>query len=154
MQRRLICLIAISLCAGCLLVGCAAGTPAIAPAAPVAREVTSLPAPYASLQGTWKVTRAQLGRFDAPERIGAVMHFDGNRFRFEGDQGFEVIDIDTSGEPYKIDFWEGGTAVQGVFKIVGNTLTICSAPPNIARPASLDPTAHHRYILTEAVRQP
>lgn len=154
MQRQYIWLIAMSLGAASLLGGCAATTPTIAPGAPVAKEVSSLPASYASLQGTWKVTRARLGRIDTPERIGAVIHIDGNRFRFEGDQGFETIDIDTSAEPYKIDFWERGSAVQGVFKIVGNSLIVCSAPPNTARPTGFDPAAHHRYILVEAVRQP
>jgi hypothetical protein len=89
-----------------------------------------------------------------PEKIGVIMHIEGNRFWFAGDRGFELIDIDTSVTPYKIDFWEHGTAVQGVFKTDGAVFSVCSAPPGVARPASFDCSAHRRYILWEAVRQP
>jgi uncharacterized protein (TIGR03067 family) len=88
-----------------------------------------------------------------PDKVGAIMHFEGNRFWFEGNRGFEIIDIDTATEPFRIDFWAGGSTVQGTFQIVGQTLVVCSAPPGVSRPNSLDPTVNPRYILSEAVRR-
>ena len=79
-------------------------------------------------------------------------HIEGNRFWFDGDPGFEILDVDTTVEPYRVDFWDKGTAVQGVFRIAGDTLVVCSAPPGVSRPSGLDSRANSRYITFEAQR--
>jgi len=86
------------------------------------------------------------------DKIGVRAHIEGNRFWFDGDSGFEILDVDTTVEPYRVDFWEKGTAVQGVFRIASDTLVVCSAPPGVSRPTGLDSRAHSRYITFEAQR--
>jgi hypothetical protein len=88
------------------------------------------------------------------DKTGTLMHFDGNRFWFEGDRGFEIFEIDATTEPFRIDYWEAGTAVEGIYKIVDSTLFECSAPPGVARPITFDPRADRRYICIEAQRTP
>ena len=134
------------------LVGCASHTAPISQAAPAVRKLSELPDGYRLLQGTWSVTRAELGGQPVPERLGAVMHHEGNRFWFEGESGFEVVDIDAESNPHRIDFWEGGTAVQGVYRLDGDELTTCSAPPGVPRPSSVDRCSRPQYILATARR--
>ena len=135
-----------------LLTACAAVTPPISEASPSARTVSDLPDAYQQFQGVWEVRSAQRGAAPMDDKIGVRAHLEGNPFRFDGDSGFEIIDIDTSVEPHRIDFWEKGTAVQGVFRIAGETLVVCSAPPGVSRPTGLDSRANSRYITFEAQR--
>jgi uncharacterized protein (TIGR03067 family) len=135
------------------LTACAAvTTPPIATAAPAVRAASELPGPFKELQGVWVVKSAQRGSRPMPDKTGVKAHIEGNRFWFEGDPGHEVLDLDTSAAPFRMDFWDGGTAVQGVYRIEGNTLFVCSAPPDVARPAGFDPRADSRYILMVAER--
>jgi len=137
-----------------LLVACSSGSLPISPGSPPARQLAELPEPYKALQGVWVVTRARLGSISTPERIGSEMHFEGNRFWFGGDSGFEIVDIDSTAKPSRIDFWESGSAVQGIYRIAGSTLTLCSSPPGSSRPKDLDRCDHPRYILVDAQRKP
>src|SRR5262245_28358680 len=97
-----------------LISGCVSVSRPISPRAPVVQPQSGLPASYIALQGVWTVTRAQRGGTAMPDKIGTIMHFEGNRFWFEGDRGFEVFEIDATAEPFKIDYWDKGTAVQGI----------------------------------------
>jgi uncharacterized protein (TIGR03067 family) len=135
-----------------LLTACATVTPPISVTSPATRALSDLPNQYQQLQGVWEVRSAQRGSTPMNDKIGVRAHIEGNRFWFDGDSGFEILDIDTTVEPYRVDFWEKGTAVQGVFRIASDTLVVCSAPPGVARPAGLDSRAHSRYITFEAQR--
>ena len=134
------------------LTACAAVTPPIATTPPAVRSANELPEAFQALQGVWVVKSAQRGSRPMPEKTGVNAHIEGNRFWFDGDSGHEVLDLDTSVAPFRMDFWGGGTAVQGVYRIDGNTLFVCSAPPGVSRPTGFDPRADSRYILMVAER--
>lgn len=87
------------------------------------------------------------------DKIGVEMHIEGNRFWFERDKGFELIELDDSVEPHRIDFWEGGTAVTGIYRVEGETIALCTAPPGFSRPTDFEPAFLSREIRTLAVRK-
>jgi uncharacterized protein (TIGR03067 family) len=147
MQRLLSALLAL------LLAGCSPATPAVTREAPPVRAAAELPDAYAPLQGVWTVAHAQRGAVPMTDKTGMRMHFAGNRFWFDGDTGFEVIAIDAAVVPHRIDFWSGGSAVQGIFRIAGGVLSVCTAPPGDPRPTGFDPSRHPRWILSESRRQ-
>jgi len=135
-----------------LLTACATFTPPISETSPPTRTVSDLPDPFQQLQGLWEVRSAQRGATPMNDKIGVRAHIDGNKFWFDGDSGFEILDVDTTVAPYRVDFWDKGTAVQGVYRIAGDTLVVCSAPPGVSRPSGLDSRANSRYIIFEAQR--
>ena len=137
-----------------VLVGCMAASPTISSRAPSVQELSSLPEQYRELQGTWTVYRARVGRLAMPDKTGVKMHFEDNRFWFEGDSGFEVFDINAESDPKRIDFWDETSAVQGIYLIKGDTLIVCSSPPGSSRPSDFDPPAFSKQILTEAKTSP
>ena len=146
-MKALLCLLA-----ALSLAACAAVTPPIATASPAVRAANELPEPFQALQGAWVVKSAHLGSTPMRDKIGVKAHIDGNRFWFDGDSGHEVLDLDASAAPFRIDFWERGTAVQGIYRIEGNTLSVCSAPPGVSRPDGFDSSTDSRYILFVAER--
>lgn len=146
-MKALLCLLATL-----TLAACAAVTPPIGTGTPAVRATTELPEAFRALQGVWVVKTAQRGSSPMREKIGVKAHVDGNRFWFDGDSGHEVLDLDASTAPNRIDFWGGGTAVQGVYRVEGDTLSVCSSPPGVSRPAGFDPRADSRYILFVAER--
>jgi uncharacterized protein (TIGR03067 family) len=135
-------------------VGCSSGSSPISSTSPPVRQVSELSESYVALQGVWTVKQARAGTRSMPEKAGLALHFDGNRFWIGEDSGYEVVEVDTSAEPFKIDFWEAGSAVQGVYRVADTTLSICSASPGISRPKDLDRCDHPQYILTDAQRHP
>jgi uncharacterized protein (TIGR03067 family) len=134
------------------LTACAAATPPIATTAPAVRTANELPEAFQALQGVWVVKSAQRGSRPMPEKTGVKAHIAGNRFWFDGDSGHEVLDLDTSVAPFRMDFWGGGTAVQGRVPHRRQHLVCLLGAPGVSRPTGFDRAADSRYILMVAER--
>ena len=52
-----------------------------------------------------------------------------------------------------IDFISGASVIQGIYKLEGDVLTFCTAPPGVARPTRFESALDSRIILTIVKRR-
>jgi uncharacterized protein (TIGR03067 family) len=107
------------------------------------------------LQGSWKVIHNELMRTQTPQMLGRVHIYFGRRFRLDTDKGSEEFRIDEKSEPKRIDFDDGhNSLIQGIYKLEGDQLTICTGAPGDPRPTSFATSLWNKSILTILVRVP
>ncbi len=100
------------------------------------------------LQGTWEVVRAEFEGKAYPEAIGCRRVFDGATITYVDSSGKTELGryvIDTRKQPAWIDcarMEEGRMLVsRGIYRLEGDTLTLCSASPGKPRPGDFATTA-------------
>ena len=99
------------------------------------------------LQGSWKVIHNELMRAQTPQLLGRVHIYFGRRFRLDTDKGSEEFRIDAQSEPKRIDFDDGHNAlIQGIYKLEGDQLTICTGAPGAPRPTSFTTSPWNKSI--------
>ncbi len=96
------------------------------------------------LQGTWKVTEFHTARGSSAVQEGRIIPytFEGNKLITVGPANVRVeieYRLDPTKSPKQIDQrFTGGTIgpwiAKGIFKLEGDTLTICYGGPDVARP--------------------
>jgi uncharacterized protein (TIGR03067 family) len=107
------------------------------------------------LQGSWKVIHNEIMRRQTPELFGRVHIYSGRRFRLDTDKGSEDFRIDAQSEPKRIDFDDGHhPPIQGIYKIDGDQLTLCTGAPGAPRPTNFTTSQWNKSILTVLVRVP
>jgi len=113
---------------------------------------------HKKLQGTWTATRAERDGKAADDVVGNRLSFTGNRFRIQSRDGKPLysgtVRVDPGAKPAAIDFehTEGaqqGTAWKGIYRLDGDTLTVCDNAPNLdkARPAAFEAKSGSGYVL-------
>ena len=111
-----------------------------------------------NLQGTWAATKAERDGKAADDVVGNRLSFTGNRFRIQSRDGKPLysgtVRVDPGAKPAAIDFehTEGaqqGTAWKGIYRLDGDTLTVCDNAPNLdkARPAAFEAKSGSGYVL-------
>jgi uncharacterized protein (TIGR03067 family) len=122
---------------------------------PVAAKTGPLVGDELRLQGSWRVVHNELMRTQTPELLGRVQIYFGRRFRLDTDEGSEEFRIDEQSEPKRIDFDDGhNSLIQGIYKLEGDRLTICTSAPGDPRPTSFATSPWNNSILTVLVRVP
>lgn len=109
---------------------------------------TDLSGDYDALRGAWTVTHNEMLKMTLHEMHGREFIFEGDRFRLDGDTGTEQFVLDGSNSPKRIDFISGASVIRGIYKLEGDVLTLCTAPPGVARPTSFESALDSRVILT------
>ena len=110
------------------------------------------------LQGTWTATRAERDGKAADDVIGHRLSFAGNRFQIESKDQKPLyagtVHVDPSARPAAIDFEhaEGvlkGKVWKGIYRLDGDTLTICDNAPNLDehRPTAFEAQSASGYVL-------
>ena len=106
------------------------------------------------LQGSWVVVHNELMRSPTPELHGRVHIYKGRRFHLDTDGGSEEFRIDEQSSPKRIDFDDGRLPlIQGIYKLDGDRLTVCTGAPGKRRPTDFATSLGSRSILTILVRQ-
>jgi uncharacterized protein (TIGR03067 family) len=133
-----------------LLCGCATiRTP------PIIARTGSLTRDELRLQGSWKCIHNELMHVQTPQMLGRVHIYFGRRFRIDTDKGSEEFRIDENSEPKRIDFDDGRSPlIQGIYKLDGDRLTICTGAPGHPRPTTFSTSLRNKSILTVVVRVP
>ena len=123
--------------------------PALAqPAAEVPKE----------LRGTWSATKAVRDGKAAPDVVGHRLSITGDRFRIQSKDGKPLfagtVRVDSSAKPAAIDFAHtdgalAGKSWKGIYRLAGNTLTICDNAPDLdkPRPTAFEARAGSGYVL-------
>src|SRR5688572_611026 len=102
-----------------------------------------------SLQGTWTATKAERDGKAADDVVGNRLSFTGKRFQIQSNDGKPLyagtVRVNPSAKPATVDFenTEGaaeGKMWKGIYKLDGDTLTICDNAPNSdkERPAAFE----------------
>jgi hypothetical protein len=92
---------------------------------------------------------------DTPWLLGRVHIYFGRRFRLDTDTGSEEFRIDEQFDPKRIDFDDGRRPlIQGIYKLEGDRLTVCTAAPGDPRPSTFGTSYLNKSILTILVRLP
>jgi uncharacterized protein (TIGR03067 family) len=122
---------------------------------PVAARTGPLVGDEQRLQGSWKVIHNELMRTQTPQMLGRVHIYFGRRFRLDTDRGSEEFRIDEQPDPKWIDFDDGhNPLIQGVYKLEGDRLTVCTGAPGDPRPTNFATSLSNKSILTVLVRVP
>jgi uncharacterized protein (TIGR03067 family) len=108
---------------------------------------------YVALRGAWTVTHNEMLKLTLHEMHGRQFIFQGDRFHLDGDTGTEQFVLDESSSPKRIDFISGASVIQGIYKLEGDVLTFCTAPPGVARPTRFESALDSRIILTIVKRR-
>ena len=137
----------LALALGVLLTGCAT-TPR------VPNRTGPLTCDEKRLQGSWVVVHNELMRIPTPELHGRVHIYEGRRFHLDTDRGSEEFRIDEQSSPKRIDFDDSRLPlIQGIYKLVGDRLAVCTGAPGQPRPTDFATSFGSRTILTLLVRQ-
>ena len=110
------------------------------------------------LEGTWIATKAERDGKAADDVVGHRLSFTGNRFQIQSKDGnllyAGTVRVDPSAKPAAIDFehTEGvvkGKAWKGIYRLDGDTLTICDNAPNLdeRRPIAFEAKSGSGYDL-------
>ena len=110
------------------------------------------------LHGTWNATKAVRGGKAARDVVGHRLSITGDRFRIQSKDGKPLfagtVRVDPSAKPAVIDFEHAdgavaGTPWKGIYRLAGNTLTICDNAPDPAkpRPTAFEARAGSGYVL-------
>jgi uncharacterized protein (TIGR03067 family) len=122
---------------------------------PVAVRAGPLVGDEDRLQGSWKVVHNELMRIQTPEMLGRIHIYFGRRFRLDTDKGSEEFRIDEQSVPKRIDFDDGhNSLIQGIYKLEGDRLTICTGALGDPRPTTFATSPWNKSILTVLVRVP
>ena len=106
------------------------------------------------IQGSWVVVHNELMRVPTPELHGRVHIYEGRRFHLDTDSGSEEFRIDEQSAPKRIDFDDGRLPlIQGIYKLDGNRLAVCTGAPGSRRPTDFATSFGSGTILTFLVRQ-
>jgi uncharacterized protein (TIGR03067 family) len=110
-----------------------------------------------SLQGTWTATQAERDGKSVDDVVGHRLSFTGARFQIRSKDGKTLhagtFRVDPVPKPAAIDFehTEGvlkGKAWIGIYRLDGDTLTVCDNAPNLdkPRPAAFDAKGASGYV--------
>ena len=111
-----------------------------------------------NLQGAWTAAKAERDSKGADDVVGNRLVFIGNRFQIQSKNGKVLyggtVRVNPNSKPAAIDFehTEGaakGKAWKGIYKLEGDTLTICDNAPNLdkERPAAFEAKSQSGYVL-------
>jgi len=103
------------------------------------------------LQGKWVVTYNELKKQTTPKMYGSIFLFRNQLFSVNGGVQEKYI-VDNSTLPKQINFINGDSIIRGIYKINGNTLIICTAPPREGRPKEFRTSKISGVILTKLKR--
>ena len=110
------------------------------------------------LEGNWIATKAERDGKAADAVVGHQLSFAGNRFHIQSKDGKPLyagtVRVNPSAKPAAIDLenTEGvvkGKAWKGIYRLDGDTLTICDNEPNLAerRPTVFEAKSGSGYVL-------
>ena len=116
-----------------------------------------------TLRGAWTATQAERDGKSADDVIGHRLSFTGSRFQIQSKDGKTLFAgtfrIHPAPKPAAIDFehTEGtlkGKAWKGIYRLDGDTLTVCDNAPNLdkPRPTTLEAKAGSGYVLITFTR--
>ena len=145
MQRPILALCGLILGAGLILAG-------VQPAAA-----------QAALQGNWIATKAETGGAASPAVVGHRLSVSGARFDIKSKDGKAVyagtLRTDPHATPAAIDFAHtlgalNGKTWQGIYKLAGDTLTVCDNAADLAqgRPTAFEAKRGSGRVLIVFVR--
>ena len=111
-----------------------------------------------ALEGTWTATQAERDGKSAGDVVGHRLSFTGSRFQIQSKDGETLyagtFRVDPAPKPAAIDFehTEGvlkGKAWTGIYRLDGDTLTVCDSVPNLdkPRPAAFEAKGGAGYVL-------
>jgi uncharacterized protein (TIGR03067 family) len=107
------------------------------------------------LQGAWVVVHNEIMGAPTPQLHGRVHFYEGRRFHLDTDSGSEEFRVDEQSNPKRIDFDDGRLPlIQGIYKLEGDRLTVCTNSPGRPRPEAFATAPGSRIILTILNRQP
>ena len=101
-----------------------------------------------AIQGQWIVTHNEIAMLVATEMHGSRFAFDGDRFLINGEPAGERFVLGSEKNRKTIDFTSGPSVIKGIYKLEGDRLTLCTAPPQTPRPSRFETSVNSRVILT------
>jgi RNA polymerase sigma-70 factor (ECF subfamily) len=99
------------------------------------------------IQGTWVPTSDERGQPDVARGPKIVVELEEVSFLVKDRRDTWRYGIDPRAEPRWIDLMQGNQIRQGIYKLEGDTLTLCLAPPGEKRPAEFTGAAEKRYTF-------
>ena len=137
---------------------------ALTVAAPAIKD--KAPDPAAEIVGLWELERTEGGRGRPEKQRAAPLRYrfgkDGTWTILEGDREVvpaRAVKIDGTAKPATLDFTIAKDSLQlalGIFKVEGDTLTICSAFPDKDRPTKFEGTGgdidYHQLAVFRRVK--
>lgn len=117
----------------------------------------------AVLQGNWTAIKAERDGQPADDIVGHRLSFTGERFEISSPKGEALfggtVTSDASAKPASVDFAldrgaSAGTKWKGIYRLDGDTLTICDNAPDAAkdRPNAFEAKAGSGYVLVNFQR--
>ena len=116
--------------------------------------------PGARLEGTWTATSAERDGQSAPDVVGHVLTFTGDRFAIsrDGRAVYEGTYRTAEGRPAQIDFDNTSARLQGtwkgIYRLDGTSLRICDNAPDMTkpRPTAFSAAAGSGYVCVDFTR--
>lgn len=125
-------------------------TLALAVAAPALKEPPKKATP--SFVGRWEMDSVVVGGNAIPAPKGTTVEFTADGKYITHPAGTAepktgTVSTDLKKDPAEMDIFEGGKTTRAIFKVEGDTMTVCASPDGGVRPTKLESPAGGQTFL-------